>query len=139
MRHKNIAINLLGSSMLVACCSSSSLPDIQATAPGEQPSASEKRIVRGNPVMEAEMRALLAGNPIEDAKRAVKEGDMRLWAYHQRSGKIIPGVSEIMGRAELTKTAPGMGDVIFGNAHLNLRKQLIEYMRQYNQGIIELR
>jgi hypothetical protein len=65
---------------------------------------------------------------------------LKYWAYFSREGLIIPGLS-----VELASTLPekqyqlqqGMGDVIFGEEHFELRKKFLEYAAIYNQLVYE--
>lgn len=79
-------------------------------------------------------------NPVSDALQALKQKDTKLWAYNTRIGPKIPGVdddavSTILQRYKL-KMAAAMGDVVYGNEHLELRLKFIKYAKQYNQEIL---
>lgn len=121
--------------LLCACCRSEILPEV--TADTMPHTVQVTAVERGNLRIEREMRAILAGNPVNDAERALQTGDKRLWAYDKR-GRIIPGLpsSAQMPGDDAIIIAPGMGDVVYGKTHQQLRQALLEYMQQYNRHIL---
>lgn len=126
-----------------ACSNSNSLVDdnnrVDAIIP--QQAAAEnyhKQSVsaRGNAALEREMQAILADNPQQAAEKAMQQGDRRFWAYYQRSELIVPGI-EGQSSAEdgAFKIVPGLGDVVYGKAHKELRQTLKNYIQEYNQQL----
>ncbi len=138
MRYSNITATYIMTSILSACSSSGGLAAPQITE--NQPAKTS--IEQTGSQLQNEMRNIVAGNPVSDADQALKKGDKRLWAYHNRSGKIIPALKgsapENAGNHSL-KIAPGMSDVIYNKEHQKLRQQMLNYMLQYNQRIMESR
>jgi hypothetical protein len=80
-------------------------------------------------------------NPVNDALQALKQKDTDLWAYSTRIGPKVPGVDADSLPAVLQKhplkLAPAMGDVIYGNDHLELRLKFVKYAQRYNQEILK--
>jgi hypothetical protein len=79
-------------------------------------------------------------NPVNDAVQALKKNDIELWAYNTRMGPNVPGVDAdalpaILQKHSL-KLAPAMGDVVYGNDHLDLRLKFLKYAQRYNQEIL---
>jgi hypothetical protein len=79
-------------------------------------------------------------NPVSDAVQALKQNDTELWAYNTRTGPKVPGVDvdalpDVLQKHQL-KLAPAMGDVVYGNDHLELRLKFIKYAQRYNQEIL---
>jgi hypothetical protein len=80
-------------------------------------------------------------NPVNDALQALKQKDTDLWAYSTRIGPKVPGVDAdslptVLQKHQL-KLAPAMGDVIYGNDHLELRLKFVKYAQRYNQEILK--
>jgi hypothetical protein len=136
MRYSNITVTYFIASILSACSCSGGL----ATPQTNENQPAKTTIEHTGSQLQNEMRNIVAGNPVSDADQALKKGDKRLWAYHNRSGKIIPAVEG--GHSEKTgvlalKIAPGMSDVIYNKEHQKLRQKMLDYMLQYNQRILE--
>ncbi|CCK78009.1 MAG: hypothetical protein KBT75_17500 [Oleispira antarctica] len=78
-------------------------------------------------------------NPVSDASKALEKGDTQLWAYNTRKGPKIPGIdgaiSDVLQNYQL-RMAPAMGDVVYGNEHLELQLKFIKYAQRYNQEIL---
>lgn len=91
--------------------------------------------VRGNPGLEAQMRAIVSGNAEADADQAVQAGDRQLWVYYQRGQQVVPGGEGLQVDLPV-RAAPGMGDMIYGETHKALRRQMLDYMQRYNRRIL---
>lgn len=69
-----------------------------------------------------------------DADAAFAAGDKRYWAYHDRAGLQVPGMS-VSGEAPLHRLAPEMGDTIISDQHHIERQQFLRYAERYNQRL----
>jgi LAS superfamily LD-carboxypeptidase LdcB len=112
------------------------------TAVTDTPEVESKQLLtRYNP--EQRYSALLwveQANPVNDAVQALKQKDTDLWAYNTRMGPKVPGVDTdalaVVLKKHQLKLAPAMGDVVYGNEHLELRLKFVKYAQRYNQEIL---
>jgi hypothetical protein len=112
------------------------------TAVTDTPEVESKQLLtRYNP--EQRYSALLwveQANPVNDAVQALKQKDTDLWAYNTRMGPKVPGVDTdalaVVLQKHQLKLAPAMGDVVYGNEHLELRLKFVKYAQRYNQEIL---
>ncbi len=122
---------------VVACCAQENIAD--ENQEGNEPQTMDEKPTKviTNNVVE-DLRAVITNRPEEDAKTALASGDRRLWGYHTRGQKHIPAVdgsSPEYDRYDI-KVPPGMGDTVYRGAHMQLRKQFIEYAEKYNKIIL---
>lgn len=131
--------------VMTACCHSGDNPTVEESTPASPATITRHSTLtttktqRSNAEVENALQAIVLDDPRLDAANAIKSGTAYLWAYNSRSGKIIPGTenqSEHLLKDLKTRTAPGMGDVIYSDKHQKLRKQFIEYATIYNQSIL---
>lgn len=127
---KYISVSLL---MLtaVACSDLLSAGDEKIAEPEKK--SLELRRAKVNVV--EELRAIVEGDPVNDANEALARGNRKLWVYSNRSVMTVPGIQS-KDQANLDQgslqTAPGMGDTVYGEEHMELRKKFLEYAERYN-------
>lgn len=69
----------------------------------------------------------------QDAQQAITRGDIQILGYQAgRGGLQTPGYNGQQNRCKIT-IMDGMGDMIFGQNHMNYRLALTQYMTRYNQ------
>lgn len=107
----------------------------------EKQAALEKKpsvAIRGEAKVVQDLRHIIKGDPVADAKKAMKSGNHSVWVVSNRASRVFPGLDNI-DEERLQKlsvqSAPGMGDTVYGNEHIKLREQFIEYAAKYNQII----
>jgi hypothetical protein len=126
--------------VIAACCHSANDSIVENSTAVEKQTSTIAKSQRGNADIENQLQAIVLGNPHIDAADAIKSGTPYLWAYSSRSGKIIPGIpnqSDDLVKKVKSRTAPGMGDVIYSDKHQKLRRQFVEYATIYNQSILQ--
>jgi len=79
------------------------------------------------------LTTLKAKNATQDAQQAIARGDLQILGYQAgRGGLKTPGINTQQNRCKVT-IMDGMGDMIFGQNHMNYRIALTQYMNRYNQ------
>jgi len=81
--------------------------------------------------------SIVSGDAVHDAERSSQANDWRLWAYHDRAGFKVPGISANVNYRAI-KIAPAMGDVIYSEQHLQAYQQFLDYATRYNQHLLSL-
>ena len=80
-------------------------------------------------------------NAQADAKTAIENSNTKLWVYRTRIGTKVPGLedqdTQYLEEKYGFNYAPAMGDIVYGDKHLQLRLKFIEYAKQYNRIIAQ--
>lgn len=84
------------------------------------------------------LQAIVQRDAEEDARQAFDDGDRRFWAYNTRQARVVPGVDADRYPDWPTRTAPGMGDVVYGSEHRVIRQRFVDYAAAYNQTLLRL-
>lgn len=138
---KYIALSILSMACIAGCHATPQSAQVGDVAAADQ-NAQEVKPMLKKPALSGanrpgvkKLKAIVSGDPVADAEKAIVDGDVAYWGYHTRIKAVAPGIDDSqLGDAEV-KFAPAMGDVIYGEDHRVLRKQFIEYAEAYNQVI----
>lgn len=137
------------SAFLLACNNGPQVHDSGAEANATAKSSVEKAEkaekaatpdLQNNPKVRA-LETIVKGNAEADARAAFASGNKQFWAYQTRGSRTVPGFSNKDSNSMDStqyQLAPAMGDVVYGDKHLKLRLQFVEYAKQYNQTLKEL-
>ena len=135
-------IKFLSGSLLAisvgACCNITSESKADQLEPEKKRSITAHGTRGSNAQVVQDLRKIVESDPIVDAKQALSEGNKSLWVVSNRAKRVLPGlenISEIEQKLLTLQAAPGMGDTIYGNEHIQLRRQFLEYAAKYNQTI----
>lgn len=82
------------------------------------------------------LKTLKTKNAAQDAQQAIARGNVQVLGYQSgRGGLQTPGFNGQHNRCKVT-IKDGMGDMIFGQNHMNYRNALTQYMTRYNQTML---
>lgn len=134
MRHLWIVVVLVS---VTACCDRVKQPsgDDTRAEHHQLTDTPAERVQRDNNIQQ--LQQIGQRDAKQDALTASQAGDIRLWAYHGRAGRIVPGIEAVADDWPV-RLAPAMGDVIFNEAHRQARLQFLDYAERYNRTIMLL-
>lgn len=124
--------------VLVLCIAISNCSQQQVTESSDSIKKTKVESLLQTDNLHPQIQSLLWLNTAEadaDFKKDLQNSVPKYWAYYSRQGIQLPGLNSEQSASvseEQYQFQDGMGDVVFSEAHLELRKKFLIYAASYN-------
>lgn len=136
------ALGVLCSGILLQACNTGS----ESTRPAAPIKSAPQAISSNNTSPEDQkyadlLQKLSTRDPLAEAQQAIAKGDHFLLGYYSgRAGLKMPGLNSEQQANHSCKlsTIDGLGDVIYGENHMNYRSAIISFAKAFNTKMLDV-